>query len=157
MWENWSLWWQLNSHGDVLLPVGNVIFPLLHLLTHTHRAVLHVACRLLLPFLVTSPNLSSNSLSCLIKNYTRTILISNWATPPTPLSLFRASLISFWAPVSPFPSCNLAISQMVVMLFIICIIHSFVFPWPSFQSFCHQDAAELPTQKCLERRQLLCL
>lgn len=78
MWENWSSWWQQNNHGDVLLPVGNVIFSLFHVLTHTRRAVLHVPCRPLLPLLMTSPNTSSNSMSCLIKNYSKTVCSHLW-------------------------------------------------------------------------------
>lgn len=53
-------------------------------------------------------------------------------------------LLGCYLTFSKLQPCNIR----VVMLFIIC---SFVFPWPPFQSSCCQDAAELPTQKCLER------
>lgn len=126
----------------------------------TLKAVLHVSCRLLLPFSATSPNPSYNSFLCLVKNYTEPsatlglcALTSHCSVPPTPFSL---AFLSLWAPVSSFPSSHLATLQRIVMLFIICIIPGFAFPWLSFPSSCCQDTAELPAQKCLEWRKLHC-
>lgn len=107
--ENWSLWWQLNNHGDALLLVGNVILSLFHVLLGQSWT-----CRLFLPFAVTSSNPLPPHCFALLRTTQSPLLPGIVLSPPAAQCLQHLSAVLGVKPLGSHllfakqPSCNIA-------------------------------------------------